>query len=343
MSNQWALHAISIPVTTRFVLFCLFIGLLLVSQPITAGELAHIEMTTLADSGSGSLREAVGQGDRRITFRVSGTIALRKNIELTASNVVIDGSTAPQPGVTICDRTFAIIDASNVHVRHLRFRNAKDDNLRIVGGCRAVLIENCSSTHGGDGALDITHDYKTLKRPQGITIRRCLIGATDKAMLVVGADGLTLQQNLFTNDGQRNPQLHDAHNFNLVNNLVRNFFVYGVRVRAGSTGNIVDNLIPLSPNQPKRPDRTLILDNNEAAEPCHVFIKDNVGPAQHDFNRLGTSESHVGDLSVDILATEDVEATIIANVGARPLDSIDRELVDNNPLLKPRPSNTSDR
>ncbi len=337
------LCAVSIPLTTRFVLLCLFVGWPLVSSPIAADELAHIGVTTLADSGPGSLREAVRQGGRRITFRIKGTIELRKNIELTASNVVIDGSTAPQPGVTISDRTFAIADASHVHIRHLRFRNAKDDNLRIVGGCRAVLIENCSSTHGGDGAIDITHDYKTLKRPQDVTIRRCLIGATDKAMLVVGTDGLTLEQNLFTNNGQRNPQLHDSRNFNMADNLVRNFFIYGVRVRAGSTGNVVGNLIPISPNQPKRPDRTFILDTTETVDRCHVLTKNNVGPAQHDINRLGTSAAHVGDLSANILATEDAEATLIANVGARPLDAIDRELVRNNPLLKPRPSNTSDR
>jgi len=55
------------------------------------------------------------------------------------------------------------------------------------------------------------------------------------------------------------------------------------------------------------------------------------------------SQQHVADLPATIIATEAVEVTIMANVGARPLDAIDRDLMRGNPLLKPRPSTTSDR
>ncbi len=223
----------------------------------------------------------------------------------------------------------------------MRFRWAKNDSFRIVGACRNILIENCSATHGGDGALDISHDYKTLKRPDGVTVRRCLIAATDKAMLVFGVDNLTLEQNLFTNTGQRNPQLHETRNFDLINNVVRNFTVYGLRARANSAGNAVGNVVPLSPLLPKRPDRTLLVYHKYGD--CRIYTSDNIGPIRHDPNRQGNSSRPVGKLPRNILPVKSVEKSVIANGGARPLDRTDRALVANDPAIKFRPSNTADK
>ena len=302
---------------------------------------APFVVTSLKDSGRGTLREALSQGNRHITFQVGGTIRLKKLLEFRGSDVVIDGASAPGPGITVRDSTFSLFGARNVTIRHLRFRWAKNDSFRIVGSCRNILIENCSATHGGDGALDISHDYKTGRRPDGITVRRCLIAATDKAMLVFGVDNLTLEQNLFTNTGQRNPQLHESRNFNLINNVVRNFTVYGVRARANSTGNAVGNIVPLSPLLPKRPDRTFLVDHKSGQ--CQIYTADNVGPAKHDPNRQGNSKRSIGNLPLGIHSASKVERTVLANVGARPLDKTDRELVINNPRIKFRPSNTSDK
>jgi hypothetical protein len=243
-----------------------FVAAFMLALPaLVANAQQNYTVTTLADSGGGSLRDAVSKGGRTITFRIGGTIKLRKMLEITADDIVIDGASAPAPGITVREKTFSITDAGNITIRHLRFRYADNDSFRIVGACRNILIENCSATHGGDGALDITHDWKkTGKRPNGIIVRNCLIAATDKAMLVVGVDNLRLERNLFTNTGQRNPQLHDARNFNLINNHIRNFTVYGVRARAGATGNAIGNLIPLSPLLPKRPDRTFLIDQKSA-------------------------------------------------------------------------------
>jgi len=170
--------------------FLLFLNL----SPLAAQETYRV--TTLADSGRGSLREALARGNRNVIFEVGGTIRLQGELKLKASNVSIDGSTAPEPGITLTGGVFSIEDARQVKVSHLRFRQSPDDNVRIIGGCRDILLENCTSTHGGDGAIDISHHYKTLKRPKGVTIRRCLIACTEKAMLVASADDLTLEENL---------------------------------------------------------------------------------------------------------------------------------------------------
>lgn len=305
-----------------------------------AGARDTFVVTSLADSGPGSLREALSGNNRLITFQVGGAIRLRKMLEFTGHGVTLDGSSAPAPGVTVRDSTFALSGARDVVVRNLRFRQARDDSFRIVGACADVVLENCSFTHGGDGALDITSDYKSHERPRNITVRNCLIAATDKAMLVVGVDRLTLQQNLFTNTGQRNPQLHDAKEFNLINNVIRNFTVYGVRARAGSSGNAVGNIIPLSPLLPKRPDRTFLIDPKSG--PCQVYTADNLGPAGHDPNRQGNLRAALGALP-ERLPTNGLEARLESTVGARPLDAIDRALVANDPRIKFRPSNTKDK
>lgn len=300
-----------------------------------------IYVTSLRDNGRGSLREAVSRGDRRIEFKVGGEIRLQKMLEVAAHGLVIDGTSAPRPGITITGKPFSLRGVKNVTLRNLRFRMSSDDNLRVSGGCRNLLIENCSSTHGGDGAIDITQDYKTKQRPDGVTIRNCLIGATDKAMLVVAADNLTLQGNLFTNTGQRNPQLHDAKNFNVINNLARNFTVYGFRARAGSTGNAVGNLYPLSPLLPKRPDRTFLIDHKSG--PCRVHTSGNIGPAKHDPNRQGNSSRLIGKLPDGVLSAAAAQEQVLSRAGARPLDRIDAALVKNDPSIRFRPSRTKDK
>ena len=324
------------------VFYALGVSLLFSIAECRSDEPARVvTVVSLADSGPGTLRDALKNGNRRIEFKVGGEIKLKQILEVTEDNVIIDGTDAPRPGVTITGRPFALHGARDVQLKNLRFRDGDDDNLRIIGPCRNLLIENCSSTHAGDGAIDITHDYKTLARPYGVTIRNCLIAATDKAMLVVGADNLTLVSNLFTNNGQRNPQLHDARNFNVVNNVVRNFTVYGFRARAGSTGNTVGNLFPLSPLKPKRPDRTFLIDQSSGA--CRIYTRGNIGPEGHDPNELGTSARPIGELPAKIHPATALDKTLIDLVGARPLDRIDSELVKNDPSIDFRPSNTKDK
>ena len=58
------------------------------------GQVIHV--TSLDDSGPGTLREALAtEGPRTIIFRVSGTIALDSTIRIEHSNVTIAGQSAP--------------------------------------------------------------------------------------------------------------------------------------------------------------------------------------------------------------------------------------------------------
>lgn len=325
----------------RWSILCAICGSLVIPSGDCRSERPadFVTVVSLEDRGPGTLRDALRDGNRRIEFRIGGEINLKSPLEVAVDDVVVDGTSAPHPGVTITGKPLVLTGARNVHLINLRMRNSDDDNLRIIGGCHNILIENCSSTHAGDGAIDITLDYKSMIRPRGVTIRNCLIAATDKAMLVVGTDNLILDSNLYTNNGQRNPQLHDAQNFNMVNNLVRNFVSYGIRVRAGSSGNVVGNSLPVSPLKPNRPDRIFLID--QTGGDCHIYTRGNLGDKRHDPNNLGTSMQPVGKLPSGIRPAVDSEEQLRESVGARPLDDIDSALVKDDPSIEFRPSQSN--
>lgn len=85
-------------------------------------EIFHV--TSLADSGSATLRQAVGTTTtkaRVIVFDISGVIELETPLIIRNSNITIAGQTAPSPGIAL-HGSGVLCKASNVLVQHLRVR-----------------------------------------------------------------------------------------------------------------------------------------------------------------------------------------------------------------------------
>lgn len=117
-------------------------------------------MTSLADSGPGTLREACEKGGARIVvFNVAGIIKLNSPIHIRAPYISILGQTAPGDGVCVTGDSF-LIDTHDVVVRHMRFRRGamdvafRDDALggNAVGN---ILIDHVSSSWGLDENMSI--------------------------------------------------------------------------------------------------------------------------------------------------------------------------------------------
>src|SRR5690606_35896665 len=81
------------------------------------GEVCHV--TTLADSGAGSLRDCVSQPNRTVVFDVGGWITLSSNLGITQNNLTLAGQTAPGSGIGIRGRKVSV-GGKDIVLRFLR-------------------------------------------------------------------------------------------------------------------------------------------------------------------------------------------------------------------------------
>jgi hypothetical protein len=132
-------------------------------------------VTNLADSGPGTLREAVEQsGPRTIVFNVSGLITLESRliIRKTNSDLTITGQTAPGKGICIRKYNMGMLGATNVIVRYLRVRPGNLSGMTLDGMGMAssdhCIIDHCSISWTLDESF-------SSRGGKNITLQRTLI------------------------------------------------------------------------------------------------------------------------------------------------------------------------
>jgi pectate lyase len=135
-----------------------------------------IAVTTLANGGKGSLREALAaSGPRIVVFEVGGVIDLeRRTLKIEAPNVTIAGQTAPSPGVTLIEGGIDVL-TNDVVLQHIRVRPGEagqakgsgwgEDAFSTQGGAHDVIVDHCTFTWATDENLSASGPRFTGKTP----------------------------------------------------------------------------------------------------------------------------------------------------------------------------------
>lgn len=228
-----------------------------------------IVVTSLADEGPGTLREACEKGGARVVvFNVSGIIRLNSPIHLRAPYITIAGQTAPGDGICVTGASF-LIDTHDVVLRHLRFRRGMQDVAfrdDAVGGNPVgnIMIDHVSASWGLDENMSIyRHVYdrdssgKGEKMPTvNVTIQNSIFSEALDAYnhafgSTIGGHNSLFTRNLWASNISRNCSVGMDGGFNFVNNVVFNW--WNRSVDGGdhrSLFNIINNYFKPGPITP---------------------------------------------------------------------------------------------
>ncbi|WP_207535212.1 pectate lyase family protein [Desertivirga arenae] len=198
-------------------------------------------VTSLADNGPGTLREACEQGGARIVvFNVSGIIRLKTPLIIRAPYITIAGQSAPGDGVCVAGES-VWINTHDVVIRFMRFRRGetfvgrRDD---AIGGNPVgnIMIDHVSASWGLDENMSMyRHMYNdsTGKAEEklgtvNITIQNSIFAEALDTWnhafgSTLGGENCTFMRNLWADNAARNPSIGWNGIFNFANNVVFNW------------------------------------------------------------------------------------------------------------------------
>lgn len=208
-----------------------------------------LRVTKLANSGSGTLRDALtASGPRVVVFEISGTIDLAdQDIDIKTPCLTVAGQTAPSPGITLKGGGLSVY-THDVLIQHLRIRPG-DTGARLpqterhdaslaysyFGPVTNVVYDHVSISWSGGKNTQV---QTGSQGPVGLTYWRCIISeALYRAANVIvdttngdpsslgmllanNANQVSILQNLFAHNAARNPEIHESNVVHFINNVI---------------------------------------------------------------------------------------------------------------------------
>lgn len=327
------------------------LSVLLAATPGSSRGAQPIEtvlVTSTADAGPGSLREALRAGHREVRLApgVGGDVVLTRDIAVRGPFVTVDGSAAGEgPGLTL--RGFGIrirgnAGAHDVTLRNLRIRDAGDDGIQIAAGAYNVIVEHVSISGSRDGNLDITQEGT-----RNVVVRSSIVaspaGAGKNMLFGNLATGIRFFGNLVIDAPQRNPEVSydqtpaERRDAGTTIDMRHNVFWgwgrgRGPRIEEGSTANVVDNYFGGTDLE----DALIVCTGPATVRTCsrdprnvaRAYTRGNVVQGgKVDVNVRGTeTEPFPAAAVTGDGACREAERTL-RDAGARPRDEVDRALV----------------
>jgi pectate lyase len=188
------------------------------------GTVVHV--TTLSETGAGSLADACSQSNRTVVFDVGGVINIKTRINV-ADNVTLAGQTAPGDGIVIYG--FGIItNGHDIIVRYLSIlgslANMDQDKCAVTwDGSKNVIYDHCTIGWGRWDCMHVTQDSL-------ITLQYCIIGeGIDPQRFGAITDGTrnwTVHHNLWIDQKSRNPKMKCFLQY--INNVIYNWGCCGI-------------------------------------------------------------------------------------------------------------------
>lgn len=236
-------------------------------------------VTTLANSGAGSLRDALNASNRCIVFDVSGTITLTSAINIRGNGITIDGHTAPGP-VIIAGWGLELIGpndpnnsggaAHDIIIRGLHFHPSDNvcadciDSIGLNWGAYNVVIDHntfygpSSDPLGGpDEHVGVSTQSHDVTVSWNLFFRRPGGGTTQNLLQDAKATKVTVHHNLFSDATDKNT----GHFFDINSSAIdtettvdyRNNYVLtknggeGITFSDGARANVVNNVFNYLP------------------------------------------------------------------------------------------------
>ncbi len=317
----------------------------------------EFHVTSLEDSGPGTLRDAVSTGCRHVVFDVGGTITLQSDLNIPFSFVTLDGATAPEPGITIeqpgnigttVEARNSIGPVSDIIISHLRMDGLSGGGHTTEGDIWGldgeawpvsnIIIDHVTARAATDGVFDMWEGVHDVTLSWNLVTDTLVMMHMSGSDLVVPRERISVHHNVFARNNER--QIRMRHNS--VDVDYRNNVVYGWGwMEGGAAGlhlaydagevnpsiNVVANAFLFVPGLDGGPGDAIRFERGADEGP--VFFAGNIVPAGEADNTSNADENSVPEWAqVTEYAAEDLAVEVVPHVGTHFPTAEEQALLD---------------